>query len=154
MGWSNPCLPLGGMSTTWANSVVGNVENVQTFIIFLKINSARQGLSFIVLATYCPLISLEQLSSKPSLMWPNYTSRGSWPSVHDMLHLTHKHLETNGCVYSALWLLMPWCWSTRPSVSTVLNKYWLYWISIIQNYYIYDGTTTILRTEITCEKMP
>ena len=39
--------------------------------------------------------------------------------------------------YSALWLLMPWCWSTRPSVSTVLMKNLLYWASFIQRYCIY-----------------
>ena len=38
--------------------------------------------------------------------------------------------------YSALWLLMPSCWSTRPPVPKVLNEYSLYWTSFIQKYYI------------------
>ena len=35
--------------------------------------------------------------------------------------------------YSALFLLMPWCLSTRSSVSTVLTKHSLYWASFMQN---------------------
>ena len=40
-------------------------------------------------------------------------------------------------VYSALLLPMPWCWSTRPSVSTLLMKYSFCWTSFIPKYYIY-----------------
>ena len=40
-------------------------------------------------------------------------------------------------VYSALWLLMPWCISTRALVSTMLTKYPLCRTSFIQKYYTY-----------------
>ena len=42
--------------------------------------------------------------------------------------------------WSAPCLLMPWCQSTRPSVSTVVIKYTLYWTSFMQIYiYIYNS---------------
>ena len=39
-------------------------------------------------------------------------------------HCTHYDVIVMKCMgaYSALQLVMPWCWSTRPSVSTVLTK--------------------------------
>ena len=41
-------------------------------------------------------------------------------------------------VYSALWLLIPWCWSTGQSVSPVLTKYSLHWTSFTQKYHSYS----------------
>ena len=39
--------------------------------------------------------------------------------------------------YSALWLQMPWCSSTRPSVPAVLSKCYIYWTNFMQKYCIY-----------------
>ena len=54
---------------------------------------------------------------------------------------THQHDEPINSwkcmgVYSALWLLMPWCWCTRPSVLTVLMKYSMYWANFMPKCYI------------------
>ena len=42
----------------------------------------------------------------------------------------------NAWVRNQQWLLQPWCYSTRASVSIVLTKHLLYWTSFIQNHYI------------------
>ena len=46
--------------------------------------------------------------------------------------LIHKQLETHWCIPSNGYRC-PWCWGTRPLVSTVQNEYQFYWIIFIQN---------------------
>ena len=58
-----------------------------------------------------------------SIMWIHEKKSQMTRSPFDMV-LTQKCLEMHGYIfrYSSLLLLMPWCQSTRPSVSTVLNN--------------------------------
>ena len=48
-----------------------------------------------------------------------------WWRHHVVLYqqLTHKQLEMHGYVFSALCILMTWCFNTRASVVTVLTNY-------------------------------
>ena len=41
--------------------------------------------------------------------------------------------------YSALWLLIPWCWSTRPSITTVLTTYSLHWTHLTHLFFILNN---------------
>ena len=61
-------------------------------------------------------------------------------SSHVFSRLLCKPINSWNCIdaYSTLWLPMSWCWSTRPSVTTVLAKYTLHWTSFRQNVYIYS----------------
>ena len=45
--------------------------------------------------------------------------------IPEEFEMGKKLWQTRFCMdtYSALWLLMPWCWSMMPSVPTVLAKY-------------------------------
>ena len=68
-------------------------------------------------------------------LWYTVYDFPSMKICSDGAHLFHKHLEMHGPV---LLPLVSWCYSTKPSLPTVLTKYSLYWANFI---YIYSEQT-------------
>ena len=59
--------------------------------------------------------------------------------------LIYKQLA-NIDMYLALKLQMPWSWSTKPILSTLLTKYSLYWIHLLKDIDLYDDNEVITIT--------
>ena len=91
------------------------------YIQFLWIDKLRKDHGWLI-----EWLSLQSFLIEKVRKWHTHMLLSSHRRYYGDKYWNMNNLKcTDG--YSALWLLMPWCKSTRPSVTTVLTKHPLRW---------------------------